>query len=134
MCDRLTKISAMMLGMSLNFEKEILNIFMIFQQAYKLDELCVAKEDYRRLEYKSHRIYKLEQLTVAITTVAIVILTLIPFGNFYNNWIDSFLDMILLFFNATVVRSAISQNLTFFHKLYSKHRYEFSRHVKKDLP
>ena len=28
--DRLAKLSAMVLGMSLNFEKEILNMFMIF--------------------------------------------------------------------------------------------------------
>lgn len=28
--DRLTKLSALQLGMSLNFEKEILNMFMIF--------------------------------------------------------------------------------------------------------
>ena len=28
--DRLTKVSAMLLGMALNFEKEVLNMFMIF--------------------------------------------------------------------------------------------------------
>ena len=51
--DRLSKLSAMVLGMQLNFEKEILNMFMIFQLSYKLDEFAVAKEDYRRLEHKS---------------------------------------------------------------------------------
>lgn len=54
--DRLTKLSAMVLGMSLNFEKEILNMFMIFQLSYKLDEFALAKEDYRRLEHKSNKI------------------------------------------------------------------------------
>lgn len=50
--DRLTKLSAMCLGMSVNYEKQILNMFIIFQSSYKLDELSVAKEDYRRIEKK----------------------------------------------------------------------------------
>ena len=47
---RLTKICAIVLGMSINYEKEVLNMFMIFQSYLKLDELAVAKEDYRRVE------------------------------------------------------------------------------------
>ena len=52
--DRLTKLTAMLLGMSINFEKEILNMFIIFQQSFKLDELSLAREDYRRLETKQY--------------------------------------------------------------------------------
>ena len=106
--DRLAKLSAMVLGMSLNFEKEILNMFMIFQLSYKLDEFSVAKEDYRRLEHKSDRINKIELVSVAIFALVMSILTCIPFPEFYRNWINAIIDMLMLCLNATVVRSAIS--------------------------
>jgi len=131
--DRLSKLSAMVLGMSINFEKEILNMFMIFQQAYKLDEFSVAKEDYRRLEKKSYTIYQIELIIVACLATVITALTFLPFTNFVRNWVESILDMILLFLNAAVVRSSISQNVTFFHKLYIKHRFEFNRHIRREL-
>lgn len=56
-----------------------------------------------------------------------------PFQVFYANWINGIIDLLMLCLNAIVVRSAISQNLTFFHKLYRAHRYEFHRHVKREL-
>lgn len=131
--DRLAKVSAMVLGMSINFEKEVLNMFMIFQQAYKQDEFSVAREDYRRLEKKTYKIYQIELIVVACISFIITILTCLPFSNFVSNWVESILDMILLFLNATVVRSAISQNVTFFHKLYIKHRFEFNKHVRHEF-
>ena len=76
--DRLGKFSTLVLGMSINFEKEVLNMFMIFQQAYKLDEFAVAREDYRRLEHKSYRIYTIELCTVAILAFLVTVLTCIP--------------------------------------------------------
>ena len=132
--DRMAKLSAMVLGMSLNFEKEILNMFMIFQLSYKLDEFAVAKEDYRRLEHLSTRINKIELISVAVFAAVISIVTLVPFTDFYTNWINGIIDLCMLCLNATVVRSAISHNLTFFHKLYRSHRYEFHRHVRRELP
>ena len=59
---------------------------------------------------------------------------MIPFSVFNANWINGIIDLCMLCLNAVVLRSAISQNLTFFHKLYRAHRYEFHRHVKRELP
>ena len=40
--------------------------------------------------------------------------------------------MVLLMFNAIVLRSALAQNATFFDKLYHNYRYEFHRHIKRE--
>ena len=58
--DRLSKVSALCLGLSINFEKLLLNTFIVFQHSYHLDELSLAKEDYRKLEKKVYKQYKCE--------------------------------------------------------------------------
>ena len=78
---RLTKISAIVLGMAINYEKEVLNMFMIYQLGLKCDELAVAKENYRRVERKYISIYKLEMYFVAFISASIVVLFFIPFGD-----------------------------------------------------
>ena len=83
-------------------------MFMIFQLSYKLDEFSLAKEDYRRLEHKYYQIYKLELIVVAVFAFVITVLTCIPFSEFYTNWVNAIIDMLMLCLNATVVRSAIS--------------------------
>ena len=68
----------------------------------------MAKEDYRRLEHKTYNIFKIELFVVAIFAIIMTILTCIPFSDFYTNWINAIIDMMMLCLNATVVRSAIS--------------------------
>ena len=95
----------------------------------------MAKEDYRRLERKSHKLFKCEIYIVLSLALVVSIVTSITsmFDSFYVNWINAVIDLILLGLNAVILRSAISQNLTFFHKLYRSHRYEFHRHIKREL-
>ena len=50
------------------------------------------------------------------------------------NWSEGIIDLFMLCLNALVVRASIGQNLTFFHKLYGKHRYEFHRHIRREFP
>lgn len=92
----------------------------------------MARDDYRRLEQKYYRIYQVELLVVALFSVIMVILLSIPFPNFYMNWVHGILDMLLLMFNAIVLRSALSHNTTFFDKLYHNYRYEYHRHIKRE--
>ena len=106
--DRISKVSTLVLAMSINFEKEILNVFMIFQQSYKLDEFAVAKDDYRRLESMNFSLYKLELLLITVLTLVVTIVTCIPWSNFYRNWINCIIDMFILCITGAVVRSAIS--------------------------
>lgn len=122
-----------MVGMSINFEKEVLNMFMIFQLSYKLDEFCVAREDYRRLERKNLSIYRCERASVGIFVAILIVIHCIPFSDFYSAWVCGIADYIMLGLNAMVLRAGIFQNLTFFHKLYAAHRYEFDRHICREL-
>ena len=71
---------------------------------------------------------------VAFVSAVITLLIAIPFTEFQSRWVNVSTDLVILFMNATVVRVAISQNLTFFHRLYARHRYEFHRHIKRELP
>lgn len=127
--DRFTKLSAIVLGMAINYEKQILNMFIIFQSAYKMDELSVAKEDYRRIEKKQEAIYNGSLIVIAIFCLLMMVLLLSPLPYFYANWVRGFIDLIILMFNAIVLRSSLSHNATFFHKLYRNYRYEFHRHI-----
>lgn len=122
-----------MLGMAINFEKEVLNMFMIFQLSFKLDEFCVAREDYRRLERKSISIYRMERVSLGIFAGILILIDCIPFSEFYKNWVCGIADYIMLGLTSMVLRASIFQNLTFFHKLYAAHRYEFDRHICREL-
>ena len=79
-------------------------------------------------------LYKLELILITAFTCLVTIVTCVPWSNFYRNWINCLIDMFLLCITGAVVRSAISQNVTFFHKLYKKHRFEFNKQASRELP
>ena len=97
-----------------------------------MDELSLAREDYRRMEQKAAKLYKCQQTIVLAFAALMGVLTCIEFHFFYNNWIDTGVDCLLLCMNGVVLRASISQNVTFFHKLYRHHRYEFDRHIYRE--
>ena len=66
----------------------------------------------------NYNLYKIEVIIVSVLTMLMTIVTCIPWSNFYRNWINCMIDMVILCINGAVVRSAISQNMTFFHRLY----------------
>ena len=82
----------------------------------------------------SYKIYKIELLAVVILAFLVTALSFIPWSTVAEDSVNGILDMIPLLVNATVVRMSISQNITFFHKLYTKHRFEFWMHLKLELP
>ena len=81
------------------------------------------------MELQQRLIYKGSLVLIGVFAVLMVFLLLFPFSYFYTNWIRAFIDLIILMFNAIVLRSSLSHNATFFHKLYRNYHYEFHQHI-----
>ena len=78
------------------------------------------------------RLYNIELALVGVFTFVMVLLIAWPIEIFYANWIRGIIDLFILMWNAIVLRSGLSHNRTFFHKLYSWYRYEFKRHIRRE--
>ena len=111
------------------FEHRILDFFIIFQSHYRLEDLDIAKDDYRKREKHFTKIHQINSIFLCLVVIAVYAVSYWTTDNLIFVIVSITMICIVVFtisyFNNTVVNMLMN--------MYKYHRVAFRNHYKNIL-